>query len=417
MTAKERVQAALNHQSPDVTPVDFGTTTVTGIHCRVVEGLRDYYGLEKHPVRISDPFQMLGEVEPDLQEVMGVDCLPLSGPRNMFDLPQDDMHLQITPWGQEVMISAGIDLTTDNEGDVYIYARGDRNYPPCAKMPAGCYFIDATVRQEFVDDDTLRVEDNLEEYGPISDADLQHFSTRATEAAATGKAVVASFGGAALGDVAFIPGLGLKEPKGVRNVAEWYMSTAMRQDFVHELFERQTAIAIANYERLWNAVGDKVDVVFTCGTDFGTQDSQFCSPTTFRELWLPYYRRMNDWIHSHTGWKVFKHSCGSVLPLIPDFIEAGFDILNPVQVNAKGMDINLLKNEFGKDLVFWGGGVDTQRILPSATPEEVRSHILRQVEVLGRDGGFVFNAVHNVQANVPLENMVALIETLKELRK
>lgn len=416
MTSKERIQAALNHQSPDLLPIDFGSTSVTGIHCKMVEALREYYGLEKHPVHIIEPFQMLGEVEPDLQEAIGTDCLPLFGPRNMFEIDESRLHLQHTPWGQEVMIASGIDLTTDSEGDVYIYPQGDRNYPPCAKMPSNCYFIDATVRQEFVDDDTLQAEDNLEEYGPLSDADLKYYVDKVEALSATDKAVVAAFGGTGLGDVAFIPGMGLKEPKGVRNVAEWYMSTVMRKDFIHELFSKQTDIAIANYERLWKAFGDKVDVVFTCGTDFGTQDSQFCSVDTFRELWLPYYRRMNDWIHSHTTWKIFKHSCGAVLPLIPAFIEAGFDILNPVQVSAKDMSIEVLKCEFGKDIVFWGGGIDTQRILPTATPDEIRTHVLHQCEVLGKDGGFVFNSVHNIQANAPLANVVAMIETLKELR-
>ena len=417
MTAKERIQAALNHQSSDVIPVDFGATSVTGIHCKVVAALREHYGLEKHPVRVIEPFQMLGEIEPDLQEDIGVDCLPVFGPRNMFEIDETQLHLQRTPWGQDVMIASDIDFTPDKEGNVYIYAKGDRNYPPSAKMPSNCYFIDATVRQEFVDDDTLKVEDNLEEYGLLSDKDLQYYVQTVNIAASTGKAVVAAFGGTGLGDVAFIPGMGLTQPKGIRNISEWYMSTVMRKNFVHELFSRQTDIAIANYERLWKALGDKVDVVFTCGTDFGTQDSQFCSLDTFRELWLPYYQRMNNWIHEHTTWKIFKHSCGAVLPIIPGFIEAGFDILNPIQISAKAMDIQVLKQEFGKELVFWGGGIDTQRILPIATPDEVRTHVLHQCEILGKDGGFVFNAVHNIQANVPIENVVAMIETLKELRK
>ena len=208
----------------------------------------------------------------------------------------------------------------------------------------------------------------------------------------------------------------MKNPKGIRNVAEWYMSTAMRRDYVQTVFEKQTDIAIANYQRLWDTVGEKVDVVFTCGTDFGTQDSQFCSLDTFRELWLPHYKRMNDWIHQHTTWKVFKHTCGAILPVIPGLVEAGFDIINPVQINAKDMDPVVLKKEYGNQVTFWGGGIDTQRILPNATPEEVRSHVLQECEILGKDGGFIFNAVHNIQANAPVRNVVAMIETLRELR-
>jgi uroporphyrinogen-III decarboxylase len=258
----------------------------------------------------------------------------------------------------------------------------------------------------------LSVEDNLEEFGRITEEDLRYYAQAVDKAAGTGKAVVASFGGTALGDIAFVPGMGLKNPKGVRSVAEWYMSTMMRPDYIQEIFERQTDLAIENYRLLWERLGDKVDVVFTCGTDFGTQNSQFCSNETFSELWLPYYKRMNDWIHQHTSWKVFKHCCGSIIPIIPLLIESGFDILNPVQINAKDMDPQRLKNEFGRDLTFWGGGIDTQQILPAASPAEVKEHVLRQCEILGRDGGFVFNSVHNIQANVPVANVVAMIEAL-----
>ena len=129
---------------------------------------------------------------------------------------------------------------------------------------------------------------------------------------------------------------------------------------------------------------------------------------------MPYYRRMNDWIHSHTGWKTFKHSCGAVDPLIPSFIESGFDILNPVQVSASGMDPEHLKKEYGKDIVFWGGGVDTQPTLMFGAPPDVRKQVLKLCEIFSRDGGFVFSAVHNIQGNVPIENVTAMLEALKD---
>lgn len=144
--------------------------------------------------------------------------------------------------------------------------------------------------------------------------------------------------------------------------------------------------------------------------DFGTQDSQFCSPETYKELWMPHYKRMNDWIHKNTTWKVFKHSCGAIIPILPGLIESGCDIINPVQINARNMDSVRLKEEFGKQVTFWGGGIDTQKILPDATPEEVRAHVFRQCDILGKDGGFVFNAVHNIQANAPVDNVVVMEE-------
>jgi len=413
MTSKERIQCALNHKEADRIPVDFGTTGVSGIHCKVIEGLRKYYGLEYRPVRVIEPFQMLGEVDDDLQKIIGTDVYGIYGRKNMFGIDESEFHEQVTTWGQHVLIAKDIDMTPDKNGNIYIYSGGDRNYSPCAVMPEGCYFANA-IERIVTDEDNLRVEDNLEEFSLIGDEDIEHFACEINKADETGMAVIASFGGAALGDIAFIPGMGIKDPKGIRTVADWYMSTVIRPDFIHKLFETQIDIAIRNYNKLWDRVGSKVDVVFTCGTDFGTQDSQFCSADTFRELWGPHYKRMNDWIHSNTTWKIMKHCCGSIIPLIPGMIEAGFDILNPVQINAKGMDSQYLKNEFGKYLTFWGGGIDTQKILPDATPEEVKTHVRKQCEIFGKDGGFVFNSVHNIQANSPILNVVAMIETLNE---
>lgn len=413
MTSRETVLQSLNHRDSGRIPVDFGATSVTGIHCKVVDALRRYYGLEEKPVRIIEPFQMLGEVDDELRKIMGVDVVGVWGRLDMFAIDETRLHEQVTPWGQTVLVAEGIDMTPDRHGDIYIHAKGNRSFPPCAVMPEGCFFVNAIERGGAVDDENLSVNDNLEEYGLIADEDLSHFEREAAKAVATGAAVVAAFGGTALGDIAFVPGMGLEQPKGIRSVAEWYMSTILRPDYIHQMFEKQTDIAIENYKRLWNRIGDKVDVVFTCGTDFGTQTSQFCSTETFRELWLPYYRRMNDWIHRNTSWKIFKHCCGSIVPLIPSLADAGFDILNPVQINAKDMESQRLKDEFGDKLTFWGGGVDTQKILPSATPGEVKDHVRRQCEIFGKNGGFVFNAVHNIQANVPVENVVAMIEAFK----
>ncbi|MDR1454201.1 MAG: methyltransferase [Tannerella sp.] len=416
-TSREVVRQALHHRDSGRIPVDFGATSVTGIHCRTVEALRRHYGLEEKPVRIIEPFQMLGEVDEDLQEIMGIDVVGVWGREDMFGIDETRLHEQVTPWGQRVLVAEDIDLTPDKNGNVYIYARGDHRFPPSAVMPEGCFFVNATDRSVPVDDEKLSVADNLEEFGYLKEEDLSHFEREATRAAATGKAVVAGFGGTALGDIAFVPGMGLKEPKGIRAVDEWYMSTVLRQEYISRIFEKQIDVAIENYRSLWNRLGDKIDVVFTCGTDFGTQNSQFCSCETFREIWLPHYRRMNDWIHRNTSWKIFKHCCGSIIPLIPLLVEAGFDILNPVQINAKDMDSQRLKDAFGEALTFWGGGIDTQKILPVGTPEQVREHVLRQCEIFGENGGFVFTSVHNIQANVPVANVASMIETLNSLRK
>lgn len=416
MNSREKVELALEHKSTGTIPVDFGSTAITGIHCLLLEKLRDYYKLPSHPIKIIDTFQMLGEVEQDMADLLGIDCVGVFGRNDIFNHDTSVVHEQITPWGQKVIVPKDMEMDKDKNGDIYVYASGDKGFPPSAIMPDGCYFINAIERQEPIDDSKLSPKDNLEEYGVMGERDLEYWKSKIERMySETSKAIIASFGGTALGDVAFIPGMGLKKPRGIRSVAEWYMSTVIRQDYINSMFEQQIDLAIDNYKKLWDKVGDKVTAVVICGTDFGSQDSQFCSPETFRELWLPHYKRLNDWIHKNTSWKTFKHSCGAIVPILPGLIEAGFDIINPVQINAKGMDSKFLKSEFGKDLVFWGGGVDTQRVLAFGTPDEVRRQVYQQCEILGEGGGFIFNAVHNIQANVPVENVIAMFETLKEI--
>jgi hypothetical protein len=311
-------------------------------------------------------------------------------------------------------VSVDFNTTTDSNGDTLIYPQGDVSVPPSGRMPKGGYFFDAIIRQGEIDEAALDPEDNLEEFKPISDRTLDEIQQDVEAAAATGRAVMASFGGTAFGDISHVPGAQLKHPRGIRDIAEWYMSLRARTDFVHNVFSRQCEIALANLARIHARVGNSVDVVFICGTDFGTQTSTFCSLDTFRELWFPYYKLVNDWVHENTTWKTFKHSCGSVENFLGSFIECGFDILNPVQCSAAHMEPDHLKREYGRHLVFWGGGVDTQGTLPFGTPAQVREEVLQRCEIFAPHGGFVFNTIHNVQAQTPVENIVAMIDAVHE---
>ena len=414
MTSKERVLAALNHKEPDAVPVDFGATAVTGMHVNCVIALRERYGLEKRPVKVHEPYQMLGLIEDDLQRALGLDVEGVFAAETMFGFRNENW----TPWrlndGREVLVSEHFRTTKDANGDTLVYPKGDLSAPPSGRMPKDGFFFDTIVRQDPIDESRLDPADNLEEFGPISEADLAYFDAETERAAVPGRGVIATFGGTALGDIALVPAPFLKHPKGIRDIEEWYISTLTRRSYVHKIFEAQTEIALGNLEKIRARVGDRVQAAFICGTDFGTQISTFCSVDAFRSLYLPYYRRINDWIHDRTPWKTFKHSCGAGASLIPSFIEAGFDILNPVQCSATGMDPLRLKKEFGTDLVFWGGGVDTQKTLAFGTPAEVREEVLRRCEIFGKGGGFVFNAVHNLQANTPAANVAAMIEAVKE---
>ena len=415
MNSKQLLQEALNHRQGSKIPIDFGSSGVTGIHVLTVEKLRAYYGFPWKPVKAIEPYQMLGEVDDDLVKAMGIDVLPLGGRSTIMGTVNEGWREFKTFWGQTVLVSADFGPCYDTNGDLLSFPEGDTSVAPSAKMPKSGYFFDAIERETPPFDDlNPNVEDNLEEFSDISDVDLNHFNTLAAQLKTTGKGVLAGFGGTALGDIALVPGMALKHPKGIRGVAEWYMSTLTRSEYIMEVFDRQTDIAIENLKKIHALVGDVPDVAFTCGTDFGTQHSVFCDAATFAYLYKPYYKKVNDWIHLNTGWKTFKHSCGAVFSLIREFIDAGFDIVNPVQINAEGMDSQKLKDTYGSQIVFWGGGVDTQQVLPYGTPQQVREHVLRQCDVFGKNGGFVFNSVHNVQANVPIENFVAAIDAVKE---
>ena len=414
MTSRENLQLTLNHEQPERVVVDFGASPVTGIHVRIVELLRAHFGLEKRPVTVSEPYQMLGLIEEDLQEAMGVDVIGLSPASDMFGNRFENWKEYRTPWGQEVLVPGSFTVAIDENGDTVLYPQGDATVAPCAKMPKAAYFFDAIIRQDPIDENALDPENNLEEFALMSSEDLDYWTKAIGQRAGSEKGLVANFGGTAIGDIALVPGLNLKAPKGIRDVADWYMSTLMRPDYLHSVFTKQTDIALENLKMAKEAAADLVDVAFICGTDFGTQDSSFCSLETFDELYAPYYKKINSWIHENTPWKTFKHSCGAVEPFMEHFIEAGFDIINPVQVNATGMDPVLLKEKYGSRLTFWGGGVDTQKVLPFGSPEEVKSHVLRQCEIFAPGGGFVFNTVHNIQANVPLENVLAMLEAIRQ---
>jgi len=412
--SRERVLATLDHRKPDAVPVDFGGTPVTGIHASCVAALRDHYGLEPLPVKVHEPYQMLGLVEEDLKREMRVDVEGVPSRETLFGFRNDAWKPWKMPDGLEVLVSVDFETTPLAGGETLIHPKGDLSAPPSGRMPAGGYFFDTIIRQDEIDEDRLDPHDNLEEFSVISDQDLADLAEDVAAARESGRAVITVLGGMAFGDIALVPAPNLVHPRGIRDIAEWYMSLAGRPDYIHAVFAAQCEIALQNLERIHARIGDSIDVVMLCGTDFGTQTGAFCSVGTFRELWFPYYERINDWIHARTTWKTFKHSCGSVERFVPSFIECGFDILNPVQCSAANMEPAKLKAKYGDDIVFWGGGVDTQKTLPFGRPEEVRRQVLERLEIFSCGGGFVFNTIHNIQARTPVRNVVAMLDAVRE---
>jgi hypothetical protein len=286
LTSRERVNLALNHQEPDRIPVDLGGSLGTGMHVSTVYRLRQALGLDKPDtlVKVIEPYQMLGEIKPDLMEAFGTDVINLSGPKNLFGYKNEGWK----PWtffdGIPMLVPGDFNLELEPNGDVLMYPEGDRSAPPSGRMPKGGFFFDTIVRQPPLDERELKVEDNLQEFGPISTEDLEHFSREAEHLyTATDKAICAGLPGTAFGDIALVPVPWIKYPKGIRDIEESYVATASRLDFVREVFERQCEIALANLSRIYQAVGNRIAAVWTTGADFGMQNGPFISPNRLRK--------------------------------------------------------------------------------------------------------------------------------------
>ncbi len=319
MTSRERVERALAHREPDRVPIDLGSTSVTGMHASTVYRLRQALGLDRPgtPVKVSECYQMLGETGPDLLDALGADAVGVRPRGTRFGFPSDGWKEWRLFDGTPVLVPGLFNTAPDANGDILQYPMGDASLAPSGRMPNGGFYFDLIVRQPPIDEDRLDPADNLEEFGPLSAATISGLVEDARAQAATGRAVVLNIGGTSFGDVGQIPGPMLKAPKGIRDIEEWYVSTLTRREYVRAVFERQCAIALANLERAHAAVGDLVSVLHVSGADFGTQTGAFVSPTDYRDLWLPVHKAINDWVHAHTRWRTFIHSCGAVIDLVP----------------------------------------------------------------------------------------------------
>ena len=415
MNSRERVTLALEHKEPDRIPLDLGAGFQTGMHVSMVYALRQALGLDEPgtPVKIIEPYQMLGEIKTDLLDALRADLVGVNPPNTMFGYKNEGWKPWTTFDGTPVLVSEHFNTQVEENGDLLAYPDGDKSAPPSGRMPQGGFYFDSIIRQPPIDDTNLNVEDNLEEFGLISDDDLAFFGREVDRLyTETDRAIYANFGGTAIGDIALVPAPWLKHPNGIRDVEEWYISTLTRRDYVYEIFERQTEISLQNMAKVFEVVGKKVQIVFLTGTDFGAQDRAFMSAKTYCDLFKPFHKALNDWIHENTAWKTFMHSDGAILSLLPDMIEAGFDILNPIQWTAKDMEPKLLKERFGDQLVFWGGSVDSQGTFPFGTPEQVRTEVLRSIRDLASGGGYIFNSIHNIQPGTPIENLLAFYDAI-----
>lgn len=419
MNSRERVLAAIHHKEPDRVPVDLGGCGQTGINASSLYALRKVWGLPEHRIRICEPYQLLGEVELDALQKAGADVVPLWNRGTLLGTTGACTKPWEMPDGTPVWMPSDFEYDVNEKGETLVYPCGDRSAPYSAHMPKGGSFFDGIDRAEEYDEDHLTpLEDYRESFAVKDEEDCRYWEKESVRLSEHSDfAVMGVLGGMGLGDAAEIPGPFLKHPRGIRKMEDWLMAHILYPDYLDAVFQMQTEVMLKNLELYRQAVGDRIQVIWVSGTDFGTQNGLMQSREIFQKLYKPYYQKVNDWIHQNTSWKTFYHSCGAVAELIPDFIEMGVDILNPVQCSAKGMDAAFLKETYGDRIVFWGGGIDTQATLPRGTAKEVYDQVLKRLEIFSKGGGYVFAAIHNIVAGVPPENLTAMYQAVRDFRE
>jgi hypothetical protein len=399
--------------------LDIGATPVTGISASALFLLRKALGLEEKSIRVIEPGQMLGTVDEDVRSALGVDTVGLWRRKNNMGVLNENWKQWTMPSDNTpVEMAGGFAWDELDNGDIVAYPQGDKSVPPSLIMSKNAPFFSGIHRAPPIDEDDLdAVRDYGEQFAVMTDEDalyLEKESNRLYEE--TEYSIVGNFACGLFGDAGALTGNALKEVRGIRALDDWMVAHILYPDYIHQLFAYQLEIALKNLEIYKQAVGDKISVLYSIGTDLGTQKSEIISPEQYRTLYMPYITKFTEWIHKNTGWKVMMHSCGSIVGHLDSLWESGIDILNPVQCSAAGMDPNMLKKKYGDKFIFWGGGVDTQQTLPYGTVDEVRTEVENRIKVLGKDGGFVFNTTHNIVAGTCIDNVIAMYETLNRIR-
>jgi uroporphyrinogen decarboxylase len=377
MNSRQRVLTTLNHQEPDRTPFDLGGTVATGIHKTAYVNLRRYLKLPEVEVRTEDIIQQLATVDDDVAAYLGVDCL------------------NVAP-----LSSALYNLVLRDEGEYTAYTD---EWGIDWRMPKSGGFYYDMVQHPLVD--ALSITD-IESHpwpDPVDPHRYTGLRERARRAHEEGKLVI--LGGLCAGVTEMHSWL--------RGYLNYYTDFHLNTQLAEYLMDKVVELKIAYWEKALAEAGEYVDVV-TEADDMAGQDRLLISPAIYHKYIKPRHIRLFQGIKDLAPVKVFFHSCGAIRPLIGDLIDAGIDILNPVQKSATGMNLIELKQEFGQDIAFWGGGVDTQNIFGSGSPEQVREDVKQSIDALAPGGGFVFGTVHNTQPNVPPENFMSMWETLKE---
>jgi len=406
MTSRERVLEAVNFEKPDRVPIDLGGIRASGINAVVYDKLKKRMGIDT-PTRIHDTMQILAELDMDMVERLHVDVLPLEPATAEWSRRAAADGIRRTLFcGLDVYFQPGTNIEVGEDGS-WVMKGADGG--DVARMPKDGYYFDfirPTMANRRIDPDAFRPRDTVTDEELRTFAEHGRFWFENTDKALLGW-------GASISLVGLSALLSDNITQG--SLDEWLCMLMTEKETAHDMMGRAVDATIKLTELYHQAVGDYCFAWGVASDDSGTQKGEIMSPDLYREMIKPHYKRLCDWVHARTNWKTFLHSCGSVYHLIPEWIDAGIDILNPVQISAANMEPERLMKDFSGKIVFWGGGCDTQRVLPLGTPEEVREHVRRNIEIFSAgSGGYVFTQVHNIQQDVPDENVEALFKAACE---
>lgn len=408
MTSRERVLAALDHREPDRVPIDLGGHRSSGIAALAYARLRKHLGLEERPIRVYDPVQQLAVIDEDVLDRFRIDTIELG---RAFARDDEDWVDWVLPDGTPCQMPR---WAAPERGDGQWVLRSSSGRV-IGRMPDGAIYFEQCYWPYFENEENLdRLAEDLGETlwvasasppgplveGPEGKQKLRDGALRLRRE--TDRVILGLFGGNLLESMQFL----------YRN-DKAYMVLAGEPDRAHRLLEALTELHLQNLETYLDAVGGLIDVI-VFGDDLGMQSGPQISPRMYREMFKPRHARLWQRAKELADVKVMLHCCGGVAELLDDLIDAGLDAINPVQVSCKGMDPVSLKERFGDRITFWGGGCDTHRVLTMSSPEAIREHVRRQIEILSPGGGFVFQQVHNVLADVPPEHIVAMLDAAHE---
>jgi uroporphyrinogen decarboxylase len=414
MTSRERVIAALNHRPPDRVPLDLGATPSSGISAIAYGGLLKHTGRTDLPIRIYDVVQQLAQPDMAILDMFGVDVLDIG---RSFNTENADWTATVMANGAPAFYPRNFHPTFLPDGSYETY--DDGGTLALSRMPVGSSFFDQTyfpylggypARYDNLDAEMGKVMWARDVHSPwdhAGDPDFWHTLREKTLELrrTTDKALLV------------VCGCNLFEwGTFLRRIDNFLMDLIDEPAQVERLLDELLVRHLRTLEKVCSAVGDIVDII-RFGDDLGMSSGPFMNPRIYRQFFKPRHKALCDYVKSHSSMHTFIHSCGSISLLMPDLIDAGIEIFNPVQTNTRNMTPEFLKREFGNACTFWGGGIETAGTLNRATPARIRDEVLERLEVFSAGGGYVFNTVHNILPDVPPENIVAMYDALKEFNR